>query len=125
MRDRPNDRVEAGRIGRGAGGPPGSINGAFEVTGPSGRKLLIISDDGRAPPPDIATGWEHVSVSGDGKHPPNWSEMCFVKDCFWRDEETVLQFHPKRSAYVNIHPGVLHLWRKVGEDHPLPPTIAV
>jgi hypothetical protein len=121
LRDKPNDRVEAGRVG----GPPGSINGAFKALGPSGRELLIIADDGRAPPPDFATGWEHVSVSLAGNRPPNWAEMNWIKHCFWQDEETVVQFHPKRSAYVNIHPGVLHLWRKVGEDHPLPPTIAV
>jgi hypothetical protein len=47
--------------------------------------------------------------------------MCLVKRMFWRDDETVIQFYPTQSEYVNLHPGVLHLWRKVGCNHELPP----
>jgi hypothetical protein len=119
MRSKPDSRAEGGR----RQGSPGAIWGMFVVPGPCGRELRIISDDGVAPPPD-ATGWEHVSVS-TGHHPPNWQEMAWVKDLFWEDEETVLQFHPKKSEYVNIHPNVLHLWRNVGLNHPLPPKITV
>ena len=101
------------------GSPYGVIWGAFEVMGPCGRRLAIICGDGED------TGWEHVSVSIAGKHPPNWQEMSWVKEQFWTDEETVLQFHPCKSAYVNIHPNCLHLWRNVGLDHPLPPKLLV
>ena len=119
MRD-PSDKVEAGRIQL----PDfvrtkyGDRFGMFVVMGPCGRKLRMMVDDGHSEPD--ASGWEHVSVSIEGKHPPNWEEMNWVKEQFWRDSETVLQFHPKKSEYVNIHPNCLHLWRVVAFDHPLP-----
>lgn len=69
-------------------------------------------------------GWEHVSISRLDRR-PTWNEMCFVKDLFWRDDETVIQFHPKRSKYKNVMPYCLHLWRKIGGEHELPPDICV
>lgn len=71
------------------------------------------------------TGWEHVSVSLDRKRCPTWEEMCFVKDSFWNKNETVMQFHPDEGSYINNHLYCLHLWRKVGEDTVLPPSILV
>ena len=50
--------------------------------------------------------------------------MCFVKDLFWDETETVIQFHPPRSEYVNNHNFCLHLWRHK-EGHRLPPSILV
>ena len=77
-------------------------------------------------------GWDHVSVSlitGDEseqlKRCPRWDEMCFIKDLFFEDEEEVIQFHPKKSEYVNINPYVLHLWRPLGKGIPKPPTFMV
>jgi uncharacterized protein YdhG (YjbR/CyaY superfamily) len=64
-------------------------------------------------------------VSIQGKHPPNWQEMSWVKEMFFDDDETVLQFHPPRAQHVNIHPNCLHLWRQVGINHPLPPQVLV
>lgn len=125
MRSRPSNKVELGRLLTGYyGSPAGFPCGAFIVRGPCGRELVIIASDGNDPDDRLA-GWEHVSVSITGRHPPNWTEMCWVKDQFWDEEETVLQFHPKKTEYVNLHPGCLHLWRNVGLDHPLPPTILV
>lgn len=116
--------IEDGRLRGGPfGSPRGSPYGAFVVHGPCGRQLNIIASDGLDPPP--LGGWEHVSVFIEGKNPPNWTEMCWVKDHFWQDEETVLQFHPKKSEYKNLHPNCLHLWRNVGLNHPLPPTMLV
>lgn len=113
-------RIEAGRIKNGHyASRPGEPFGAFEVIGPCGRYLLIIVSNGD---PEL-DNWEHVSVSIAGKHPPNWQEMSWVKDHFWNEDETVLQFHPRRQDYVNLHPNCLHLWRKVGVDHTLPPTV--
>lgn len=66
-------------------------------------------------------GWEHVSVSYR-RRTPTWDEMCKVKDMFWNEDETVVQYHPKKSDYVNLHPYCLHLWRKCGEDFEQPPT---
>lgn len=77
------------------------------------RELKVIFSDGG--------GWQHVSAS----HPdrcPSWETMCWLKDQFWGPELTVLQFHPPRSAYVNVHPFCLHLWRPVGQLIALPPT---
>lgn len=64
--------------------------------------------------------WEHVSVSCADRC-PTWDEMAMVKGLFWDEEETVVQFHPPRSQYVNAHPYCLHLWRHVGHDPELPP----
>jgi hypothetical protein len=125
LKQKPEPKIEAGRLRVGLyASLPGTIWGAFEVMGPCGRLLRIIAGDGLDEDPPLG-GWEHVSVSIEGRHPPNWQEMCWVKDAFWDDEETVLQFHPKKSEYKNLHPNCLHLWRNVGLDHPLPAQILV
>lgn len=62
----------------------------------------------------IDKGWEHVSVSSSNGI-PTWGEMCKVRKLFWEDEELVIQFHPKKSEYVNLHPNCLHLWRGPAE----------
>jgi len=96
--------------------------GAFIVPGPCGRELTIIADDGAAG--GVIGGWEHVSVSTT-RHPPNWREMCFVKDLFWPPEDCVVQYHPPASKHVNNHPRCLHLWRWTRGDFPAPPPILV
>jgi len=82
-----------------------------------GRPLKAMATDG------FDTGWEHVSVTlnDTSARIPNWLEMCAVKDLFWDAEETVVQFHPPKSEYVNEHPGCLHLWRNKNEKQPRPP----
>jgi hypothetical protein len=85
-----------------------------------GRALRCIAAEG--------FGWEHVSVSvlrGKKTAMPTWEEMSQVKQAFWSDEDVVVQFHPKKSEYVNHHPHVLHLWRPVGVDIPTPPPMMV
>ena len=69
-------------------------------------------------------GWEHVSVSLK-KRCPTWDEMCLVKDLFWAEDECVVQFHPPKAEYVNCHPYCLHLWKRVGAEYELPPSIFV
>lgn len=66
-------------------------------------------------------GWDHVSVSYR-KRTPTWDEMCKVKDMFFNEEETVVQYHPKKSEYKNLHEHCLHLWRKQGKEIELPPS---
>lgn len=67
-------------------------------------------------------GWDHVSVSVPGEQRcPTWEEMCYVKSLFFRDSETVVQFHPKKEAYVSFHPYCLHLWKRQDGEHELPP----
>lgn len=126
--------VEKGRISDGPyGTAPGGRNGAFRVVCPktSGRLLILTSDASDWEDADRDLGgvmgalkWEHVSVSARDRC-PTWEEMCWVKDQFWGPEECVVQFHPPRSLYVNQARYCLHLWRPIGLQLPLPPTIAV
>lgn len=102
-------------------------NGLFFVPRRTGEApLKIIASDGLRVPEEAAelAGWEHVSVSLPHRC-PTWEEMCRVKALFWDDEDSVIQFHPPRSRYVNVHPYCLHLWRWLGGDFPLPPSILV
>lgn len=84
-----------------------------------GKMIRCLASDGE--------GWQHVSVSIEYESKtPSWEIMCMVKDLFWEDEDMVVQFHPKKSEYVNHHPGCLHLWRCTdGRQTPTPPSIFV
>ena len=66
-------------------------------------------------------GWDHVSVSFKDRT-PSWDEMCRVKDMFFYPEETCIEYHPKRSEYVNQHQYCLHIWRPQETEIPLPPS---
>jgi len=114
---------------RGSHLPPtkeGDQFGVFQI--PIRKPLLIfcIASSGSEQVP-----WEHVSVSirnTKGKQInrcPTWEEMCKVKDLFWSDNDTVVQFHPPKSEYVNNHPFCLHLWRDHEGNIKTPPKIAV
>lgn len=101
-------------------GPPENIdwskNGCFIIPAPMGMNYACIAAVGK--------GWEHVSVHmfhDKQLKTPTWDEMCHVKDMFWSKEDTVLQFHPSKSNYINIHNHTLHLWRPIGIDFPMPP----
>lgn len=58
--------------------------------------------------------WYHVSVSLPNRC-PTWSEMCMIKDLFFGDV-VAIQFHPKKSEYINNHPYCLHLWANMNEQ---------
>lgn len=123
MRSEPNLRVEKFRRPDPLGRPQESnMNyGYFEIQRPTGL-LRVISSGSGVIEDDI--NWEHVSVSLHNRC-PTWDEMCFVKDLFWRDDETVIQFHPKKSKYKNYMPYCLHLWKKISVEHELPEDIYV
>lgn len=90
--------------------------GAFKVF-VDGKSFYVIASSGG--------GWEHVSVSLCNKKKmrcPTWEEMCAIKDKFFLPEEVVIQYHPRESEYVNLHPYCLHLWRPTNEQLPTPPT---
>lgn len=97
--------------------------------------FVIPSENGRFKYNVIASssmGWDHVSVSlitltetGPIERCPRWNEMCFIKDLFFDENETVLQYHPSKDEYVNIHQYVLHLWKPLDQDIPKPPSIMV
>ena len=94
-----------------------------QLTGADGGTGLLYLNGTKAKPATVVwsngMGWEHVSVAFANRT-PTWDEMSKVKDMFWHEDETVVQFHPKKSEYVNIHPYCLHLWRKKGEEYKLP-----
>lgn len=69
-------------------------------------------------------GWEHLSVSTPNKT-PDWDTMCRVKNVFWDEEEACVEYHPKKSEYVNQHPHCLHIWRPLEVELPTPPKIYV
>lgn len=78
----------------------------------------------------VGEGWDHVSVSilyeKDGKtlvRIPNYEEMNIVKNMFFEDSEPVIEVHPKKADYVNQNEFVLHLWRPLDQELPLPPEI--
>jgi hypothetical protein len=95
------------------------LAGAFKLIGPSAALLVVMSSG-----VDHEQGWEHVSVSAQGR-PPTWAEMCFVKNLFWSEEELVVQYHPPRSEYVDFHPHCLHLWKPINMVIPMPPSLLV
>lgn len=65
-------------------------------------------------------GWEHVSVSTESRC-PRWGEMCQIKDLFFEEDEWVIQYHPAKSDYVNVHEFCLHMWRPLNDTLPIPP----
>src|SRR3989442_8405830 len=79
--------------------------GSFQILF-QGVDLRIIATDGFDGTKD--TEWEHVSVHAfdpvfQKQRIPTWKEMCFVKSQFWNEDETVVEYHPAKSSYVNIH----------------------
>lgn len=96
---------------------PGKQEGAFLIRfyGSDRTKAFCIASSG--------LGWEHVSVHmiKNGKQEtPTWKEMCMIKAYFWEKEDTVVQYHPPESEYVNNHPYTLHLWRPTELEMPRP-----
>lgn len=93
------------------------FNGMFRFT-LDGQLIRCVVSDGE--------GWQHVSVSIEySQKPPSWALMCKIKDLFWEPEQVVVQFHPRKSEYVNMHPGCLHMWRYTKSEFPTPPPIFV
>ena len=103
----------------------GDLFGIFQIKKPY-LNIHILATSGQG-----MSDWEHVSVSVRNKadYPldrcPTWEEMCRVKDFFWDDTDTVIQFHPPKSEYVSQHKYTLHLWRKIGVNAETPPSILV
>lgn len=111
--------------------PIGATHGAFEIP-PNGTRKRILRVIATAAMPELGPEgeWEHVSVhaydaSWDLECIPDWAEMAFIKDLFWNEDECVVQYHPSKKDYVNIHGCVLHLWKPTKETIPMPPKICV
>lgn len=90
--------------------------------------LIVIFDDGTYGEPINGTytgsGWEHLSCRvkmGKGQERvPSYSELNWLKQLFWDDEECVMHLYPPKSEHVNNHPFVLHLWRPLHAEIPRP-----
>lgn len=95
------------------------------IDGPDGPtvSLVVVASWG--------LGWDHVSVSrysritGGNLVPPSWNDMEGVKRAFFWPHEAAFQIHPPLSAYVNCHPGVLHMWRSQAAEIELPPCCLI
>lgn len=72
-----------------------------------------------------AEGWEHVTVSPQPQRgkTPEWDVMCKIKDIFWDEEECCIEFHPRKSQYINNNETCLHIWKPIGIDLPEPNTL--
>lgn len=116
MRNPLPETVERGRV---IAGPLASrkeygANGAFFLDTPEGVRMQVIVSNGG--------GWDHVSVCPrNRKRTPTWEEMHYIKTLFFEPEETVIQYHPAQSRYINNHDYVLHLWKPQDAAVPTPP----
>jgi hypothetical protein len=88
------------------------FNGFFQI-----RDWYICASNGG--------GWDHVSITRYDEKIPKWGEMCNVKDMFFEKHETVVQFHPKETEYIDNCRYCLHLWRNQDDELQLPPSIFV
>lgn len=129
------ETVEEGRVVHGVmASNRGDNFGAFTIRATSVAQAaqvvfsLIVSGG------DELVRWEHVSVTvlssagpkgNSGSRMPSWSEMMRIKEMFWEEEDVCVQYAPKASEYLNIHPNVLHWWRPLDDEMPTPPTLAV
>jgi hypothetical protein len=98
--------------------PALGFNGAFFIPLQSDPKIVfkVIVSDG--------SGWDHVSVSLPNRC-PTWPELCWIKDLFWPEDQTVVQYHPAKSEYVNNMKYCLHLWRYQAMQFPVPPSYMI
>lgn len=117
MKNKVPEILETGRVKKGMWGTDKSygFNGAFDIKIGSESLHILSSDE---------AGWDHVSISHE-RRIPRWTEMCFVVDLFFDDDEVVMQLHPAKKNYINCHPHVLHLWRPQKETIPMPPLFMV
>jgi len=119
MKQAVSPELEKYRVTNGpmASKPEYGFNGVFVVQRDHRTRFVCIASDGG--------GWDHVSVEvkmrGSLQRLPTWEEMCWIRKLFFEDEEVVVQYHPPKSQYVNVHPFVLHLWRNQSGAIPLPP----
>jgi hypothetical protein len=78
-----------------------------------GLNLMVIASCGE--------GWEHVSVSRRDRC-PDWHEMDYIAKTFFKEDETVVQYHVPLKEGVNVCDTALHLWRPQEQEILKPPT---
>lgn len=100
---------------------PFALNDMWAIIETREDGIAARSKDGLLAIASWSGGWDHVSVSRKNRC-PDWAEMCRVKDLFFEPEECVVQYHPPKSDYKNLHRNCLHLWRPQGAEVPRPPS---
>ncbi len=109
-------RIRTGTMGTMGTTDDDGCNGVFIFIRPK-YQLNTIASEGM--------DWEHVSVTRSDRKMPTWLDMCYVKERFWDDEDTIMQLHPPKSEWISNHDKCLHLWRPISSTIPLPPSIMV
>lgn len=104
------------RTGRNASEDFIGNNGAFMFKVQGIKVFCVVSDK---------FGWDHVSISRLDQKMPNWNIMCAVKELFWDEDDCIIQYHPAKKDYINIHATCLHMWRCTGQEFPTPPKILI
>lgn len=94
-------------------------NGDFLIPYKTGNLLVQAS---------LMFDWEQVSVialdkESNAERIPSPEEMAEVVRLFFRENEPVIEIHPKSCDYVNINPSTLHVWRHAKIDLPIPPKV--
>lgn len=117
MRKKPNLKIEKFRTIHPMYGKSenGKNYGYFVI--PHNKNILhvIVSDE---------LGWDHVSISLENRC-PTWDEMSYIKTLFFKDNETVVQYHPEKTKYINLANTCLHLWKSTEFEYCLPPIYLV
>lgn len=107
-------RVTTGPVIKLYGNAGDSLGGAFRMKSPKdGQEIFAIAGS--------RLGWDHVSISRPDRC-PDWAEMCFLHQIFFKDDEVAMQLHVPATDHINIHSHCLHLWRPHDTDIPLPPA---
>lgn len=60
--------------------------------------------------PDDGHTWLHVSISKPSHKMPTWDDVQTMRKCFVGEHRESYMIFPTQDRYVNIHPGVLHLY---------------
>lgn len=124
MRKSPNKLVEKYRISI-----PNFKYSSDESFGNNGLFIFKVNQEIFRCIVSDGNNWDHVSVSietiNEKTRLPTWEELNWIKNLFWDEDEEVIQIHPKKSNYINVHPNVLHLWRPQKEKIPMPPMYMV
>ena len=60
--------------------------------------------------PDDGRTWLHVSVSKPNRKMPTWEDIQTMRRYFVGEHRESYMIFPTKERYVNIHPGVLHLY---------------
>ena len=93
-----------------------TCEGMFEMV-INGKPYFIIAS--------FDEGWQHVSVSCFYNIMPTWDIMEIIKNKFFRDDEFVVEYHPKKEDYVNNKENCLHMWSPIGYDLPYPDLVKI